>query len=1647
MIFIDKMKNFKLYRCKTFLPTIDGDKKKGSAVLLLTPNYESSKKLMNNNDLFVNNRRYASYYIEKDVSYYINSKHMEEVEESTILNEQIELRDCLLETKRSELPDSAFGVPSKRKFPLDTEAHVRSAIKFFNYVDPEDEEELARRIIAAMKKFDIYGKVHVSEKNRFSKYYHPRETTKESVSIDESNVPKYHAVYDQLDLFYNMWIKGTMPEDVARKNIKDIMDRNLCDSSYIPDPEEYYSNRGILVNTEKALLGISECEYIKLEDKVMFLNEASDKLNNNQMRKLLFKDRIRLRKDLLLLLDRVKEENEWIKYAFPMTSKYLNRNLFVDLYYYNAIFFENNTWVAKKGFNLYSEFMYRLITHPNIKSYKKKTIFIPIMDWDTRHNGTVWNFRQSLNPISCIYQMMFTGMTSQLKKTFGDMDILFVGKNEYFKVNFSQIDIKDMKKYAVKLRLFTTKICNGEEFDADDIDTTPENRESKKVVQAKIVDKIEKAKGIDITKQVAKANDNLEKSKIDKSTKIDPAFYKSMTKNINAIGKSKNINKTISKYNISKDDEMDEEPQEDQQQDTRRDAEIDKLANAIAMATTADDNTNIDDEDEEGRSEEDAMDALDNDEIKRILADLGDDDEVNISAARASRMNTLDQKLLDKEINGRSVRDILEEDNTKKEEKSTNANVSSPNKEEWENLTYINFDKDYDIDRDIINIFRSFKDCSRPLVVKDIKVTDNSTSEDRVALYDVTMEDYNGNRHRIRLDIPIMEDNRFLLRGNYKSIQTQSFNMPIIKTDLGTCQLISNYKKIFLYRFGDTSGKSLPAVSKFIKAAGKYTGNKIKFISGNNTKICAKYQLPIDYIDLAGVFSRIESSDWIVYFNQDEIRELYDIEEGKGFPFAYNKKLKAVEYYPPEIVDPFINMLALNVQKMCPEFADLYATVTRPTVCAYSRASIMSSKIPLIIVCGYHIGLRNTMDRAGIQYTIVDKLTRDIKSDINQDWIQFSDGYVVYNVNYESSLLMNGLKACSTDIFSLAEIDNKAMYLEFLDDYGGRIKADGLDNFRDLFVDPMIKESLEYYHLPTDYIDILLYGNAMLNDNKYIKHIDTSSRRLRRYQLIAVYTYQVLSTAYGKFANSLKHSRRAAEFAVKQSEVIDAFLTDTITSDDSCINALRDVETTNSVTTKGPSGMNADRAYSLDKRSYDASMLNVLGMSTGFAGNVGITRQTTINANITADGYVKQSDNTKENMNDANTLTATEALVPLMSTHDDPMRTAMSFVQTSKHSVRTEESDPLLVTNGADEAMAYMTTNRFAYKAAEDGIVVEATEDYIIIEYKSGKKAYINLRETIEKNSDGGYYVPLKLDAADGIKVGVKFKADQILAYDKLSFSNNLGESNNLAYNVGKLAKVAILHTDEGLEDSGIISASMAKKLATRVDLKYDIVVEKDSRIISMVKVGDHIEASDNLLVFEDAFDDEDAQELMNSLADGEISEIGKRKVVSDVTGVVKGIKIYRTTELEDMSPSLRKIVSAYEKPLKEQAAKLKENGLSISSVPAHYVLPATGKLKKAQDAVLIEFYVEYLDTVGVGDKVVYNAANKAVEKSIFPEGLEPYTEFRPEEKIDALVGDTSIAKRLVSSSYLYGSIQKLMIELDRSVKDIMGIKYDVSEL
>lgn len=1626
MILIDKMKDLKIYKVPTFLPTKIDNKKKNCSVLLLTPNYQSSVKLMKH-PMFVNKLRYESYWMQRDVSYLINSKGIieddteDEIEESYIME--------MSSSERNKLPDSAFGVPSKRKFPLDTEKHVRSAIKFFNYVDKEDEEELAKNIIKAMKKFNITD-IKVGKNNRFSKYYTSINESADTIVCSEcgsSDIEVTDTEYKCKNCNFTWDIPlnediNTNPYNLTCK----------CGSNNL----RLQGNTFICNKCGNIVSEMKEDTFAKVPDKyisegfnignrLIFVNE--DAKNDPLLKRLLFNSRLKQRKNLLVKFDQVKIDCPFIKYTYPELDKYRNRNLFVDLYYYNEIFTNNNTWGSFRGLNLYVDFLERLLSkHIKLDGYAKKTIFIPILDYDKYRNGSVWNFRVNINPISAIYWFMYKDSLTQLKKIFKDNDIIFIGENNYFKLNFSKIEQKDCKKLSNKFKLFIIKICKGEEFDLEDIDTTADT-DSPEVISAKIVDKIETSKGIDLTKKVAlvKTTPTINKL-VTPSPKITPAKVKEIKKDIETEDEEKAPVSKLTKSQSIKDEESTNK--------IKTDKDLEKLANAIVDAS------------DNSTSEEDALDYMNNDEIKQILIDLdnaSEDDGVIISDERKARMSKLDKDLMSNIVKDKTVEEIL---NSKPEDiPTTTIDVASPNKDEWKDLKFVNFDKTYNLEKDLINIFRSFSKCSRPLAVKSIKAENNSTSEDRVDLYTVEYEDYRGKRYTVKLDIPIMKDNRFLLRGNNKSIENQFFNMPIIKTEEDACQIVTNYNKMFIYAYGNIIGKSVPGVNKFVKAIDKYQGRKIKFIKGNNRKICSKYNLPVDYIDLANILSRIETDRYIIYFNQDEIRSLYVIELEKGIPLAYDKDTKQVIYYDQD--KDYNKMIIDNILYLIgdPVFDNMVDANNSLTACKYSRCSLMDTKIPTIVICGYHEGLRKTLDKAKINYELKEKLTREERADFYHDFIKFEDGYIYYELTYESSMLMNGLKDCPTDTFKLADIDNKNMYLEFLDNFGGRVKADGLDNFYDLLIDPITRETLEYYKFPTDYVSILLYANALLTDNKYIRHTDTSSRRIRRYELVAAYTYKVLADAYGKYANELKHRAQAA-FKVQQDAVIVSILTDPTSSDDSCINALRDLETTNSVTTKGLSGMNSDRAYSLDKRTYDESMLNVLGMSTGFAGNVGVTRQTSINANITGQrGYVNSIAGDTSKMNDANTLTATELLTPFGSNRDDPMRTAMTYVQTSKHMVRTVDSDPLLVTNGADEALTYLSSDRFAFKAKKNGKVSDVTEEYIIIDYDDGTSEYIDLKNKIEKNSDGGYWVPLKLTPSKNYKIGDKIKQNDVVAYDKASFSNSVGESDNLAYNVGKLAKIAIVNTDEGFEDSGVITEKMAKKLATPINYQFSAFIDPDTEIYKFSKVGDQVEAGDSIMIWMPPFDDEAADLLLKNLSTDEVTELGKRTLKSEVTGTITSIKIYRTIEYSEMSDSLARIVKAYEKPLIELDKKLKSKGIDISEIPAHYKLPPVGKLKGKEKGVLIEFYVEYLDTVGVGDKVVYFSANKAVEKSLIPLNLEPYTEFRPNESIDAFVSETSIDKRMVTSTLIYGSLQKLMIELDRSVKDIMGIPYDDS--
>ena len=1028
---------------------------------------------------------------------------------------------------------------------------------------------------------------------------------------------------------------------------------------------------------------------------------------------------------------------------------------------------------------------------------------------------------------------------------------------------------------------------------------------------------------------------------------------------------------------------------------------------------------------------------------------------VNMNKMRSRRMQGLNADFMNLQVNGKTVRDMMK-DKVEEDIPETSLKIDSIN-DEWKKLKYINFEKKYDLDSDIVKCIYHFTKTSYPISIRNIKVEDTSTTEDYVNTYTVECEDYTGKRFTLKFDVPLFINNRFMkLGGNEKIINGQLLLLPCIKTDNDTAQLVSNYNKVFVRRYGMV-GRSYSSSDRLIKALKKANGKvkDLKITTGNNSKICMKYSLYADYIDLASNFSEIKTKDFDFIFNQDFYRQIDPTLDNKKLPIYLHMESNTMSIYDDSKNNqPVSTVIAQILCEQSPEFKKIYEATVKANKMVYSQASILKNRMPVIVILGYLLGLTNTLKKAGIKYKFIDKKISKSNNDSElkvmsnpdlYDNIKFNDGYLYYEQTYESSMLMNGLFDCDTENYSFSEVDNRKFWLDQLDLFGGRLLSDGLDNFMDLFMDPMTEEVCNKFKLPTDFCGLLLYASDLLVDTAYNKHTDITGNRYRTNEIVAGYVYKELASAYGKYKLSIKHGRKEP-MNIKQNAILLAVMTDSMSSDLSTMTPLLEKESANTVSFKGLSGMNSDRSYSLDKRTFDDSMINKLGLSTGFAGNVGITRQATIDMDIEGErGYVKNS--SLNDVSDAKTMSATEAMTPFGTTRDDPFRSAMTFVQTSKHSMRTKGSAPLLITNGADDALPYMIGNTFAFKAKDNGKVVELVEnEYMILEYNNGDHDYVDLSVIVKKNSDGGIYVTVQLKPDK--KLGAKFSKGEVVAHDPLSFSTKYGATDELSYNIGTLAKVGILATDEGFEDSTIISEWLSEAMTSDVTMMDDVVLDANANIYYIAKPGQKVQEGDTLLLFQNAFTEEEQNALLRNITDPDlVNDLGRIKKTSHYTGVVQDIKIYRTKPISYYSKSIQKVITDYENRYKKKIEEYDKYGITgIRKEVNNYELPNTGKLKNVGDGILIEIYIMYEDKFSIGDKNVAQSACKGVCKDIFPAGKEPWSEYRPEEKIHAFYAINSFMGRMITSVLVSGAINKGLIELDRQVKGIMGYKWKTLE-
>ena len=65
------------------------------------------------------------------------------------------MTDRLSYEEKKELPDSVFGLPQRREYPMPDAAHVRAAEAYFRYCSEELKPQLAKAILSRAREYGV----------------------------------------------------------------------------------------------------------------------------------------------------------------------------------------------------------------------------------------------------------------------------------------------------------------------------------------------------------------------------------------------------------------------------------------------------------------------------------------------------------------------------------------------------------------------------------------------------------------------------------------------------------------------------------------------------------------------------------------------------------------------------------------------------------------------------------------------------------------------------------------------------------------------------------------------------------------------------------------------------------------------------------------------------------------------------------------------------------------------------------------------------------------------------------------------------------------------------------------------------------------------------------------------------------------------------------------------------------------------------------------------------------------------------------------------------------------------------------------------------------------------------------------------------
>ncbi|MBB5409294.1 hypothetical protein HDG34_003235 [Paraburkholderia sp. HC6.4b] len=881
----------------------------------------------------------------------------------------------------------------------------------------------------------------------------------------------------------------------------------------------------------------------------------------------------------------------------------------------------------------------------------------------------------------------------------------------------------------------------------------------------------------------------------------------------------------------------------------------------------------------------------------------------------------------------------------------------------------------------------------------------------------------------LRFRLPVVdEDGTFTSNGVKYRMRKQKGDLPIRKIAPGRVALTSYYGKVFVSRSTKRVNDYATWLTNAIMAAGldPHAGLVTQMHTApvfDNLFACPRLYSTLATsfrsFQLAGFEWNFDHTRRETLYGTDTLRRYEQHGEHEGAivcgqsltdPAALavmdqHGALREVREGKEQPLPTFEAMLQLDATKAPVDFAEVM---------------VLGRAIPLGLVLGYEMGLEPLMKLLRVTPRRVPAGQR-VSLQPEEYALVFADETLVFpKANTFASMVLAGFNEYHRSIrtFNVHEFDRRGVYLNVLES-GGQSQRylREIDLQYQLFVDPITRELLVDMKEPTDYQGLLLRACAMLLADHHPDELDSAWMRIKGYERMA-------GAVYSEIVRSIRvhhgrPGRNRLPIDLNPFQVWKNVTQDPAKLQISEINPIQNIKEMEAVTYSGVGGRGA-RSMVKHTRAYHRNDMGTISEATTDSSDVGVNTYTSADPQFTSLRGISRRYETGRT--GATALFSTSALLAPAADRDDPKRVNFISIQGSHKIACRGYHQPALRT-GYEQVIAHRTGDMFAVTAKKPGRVISVGPEGMKVQYEDGETQGIELGRRF--GNAAGLVVPHQIRTQ--MRAGQTFSPGDVIAWNEGFFEPDILNPANVVMKTGVSIKTVFMENPMTLEDSSVISKETAALLMTKQTRVRTIVINFDQEVHKLRKVGDEVGSDDILCVIEDAVTA--GNRLFDEASLDTLRVLSAQTPQAKAKGVIERVDVFYHGEVEDMSPTLAKIVATTDAQMIRRARATGRKAFTGSVDEAFRVEGNPLQL----DTAAIQIYITSDVPAGVGDKGVFG--NQL--KTVFGEVMERDMFTESGVKIGAVFGAKSVADRIVSSPELIGTTTTVLDVIAMAAVDL----------